>query len=513
MTFIRPLLLCSAVLAVSFDLLFHDVVTKAAPIGIGLTVMLSFSIAALVFLAVRTKLPGRRRSLYFLIPAFLLSLGCAWRDSHTLCALDCSLIIFFLFLSSTSMQGCKILAAGVSRYILVAKCMTESLILQPVEVLFKQLKWKELLPPQVASKSGAVAKGLFISLPLLLLFGLLLTSADAAYLSLVQKSFKVDLQSFIQHSWVITMALWCSLGTLSRMFEGKVHGKDLSLDDLPSYKLGAIEVCTITGVVNLLFFSFVMVQLQYFFGGASVVTLTSGLTYAEYARRGFFELVTVVALVLPILLFLDWSFVQKSRLGIFIFRGLTFSQICMLFVMMASAVKRMMLYQIEYGQTELRLYTTAFMALMALVFVIFAFTVLRGYRSYFAFASMMAGLLVTATMHFINPDEMIMTANLDRVKQGKEFDIEYNLSLSKDAIPVLVSRLSNLSKENQVRVRERLEAGYAPTATFSKFKDWRYWNWSRAKADQYVGKDLRQRAIGMNYPACKPKNTPPTGKI
>lgn len=513
MTFIRPLLLCSAILAVSFDLLFHDVVTKAAPIGIGLSVMLSFSIAALVFLAVRTKLPGRRRSLYFLIPAFLLSLGCAWRDSHTLCALDCSLIIFFLFLSSTSMQGCKILTAGVSRYIQVFICIFDSLFIRPTDVFFSQLKWNNLLPPEIASKTGAVAKGLFISLPLLLMFGLLLTSADAAFLELMKKGFQVDLQSTFSHCCLTLTAMFFSVGSLATMFHGRLHSKDLSLDDLPSYKLGAIEVCTITGVVNLLFFSFVMVQLQYFFGGASVVTLTSGLTYAEYARRGFFELVTVVALVLPILLFLDWSFVQKSRVGIFIFRGLTISQICMLFVMMASAVKRMMLYQVEYGQTELRLYTTAFMALMALVFIIFAFTVLRGYRSHFAFASMMAGLLVTATMHFINPDEMIVTANLDRVKQGKEFDVEYNLSLSKDAIPVLVSHLGELGKENQVRIRERLQAGYVQASTFSKFKDWRYWNWSRAKADQYVGKDLRQRAIGMNYPAGKPKNMPPTGKI
>ncbi|MDX2106845.1 MAG: DUF4173 domain-containing protein [Candidatus Melainabacteria bacterium] len=513
MTFIRPLLLCSAFLALSFDLLLHDLVTGKAPLGIGLSVMLSCSIAALIFLSVRTKLPGRRRSLYFLIPAFLLSLGCAWRDSHTLSALDLYLVVFFLFVSSVSMQGCKMLIAGVSRYIQVFKCMTESLVIQPVEVIFKELKWQELLPSSIASHTGALARGLFISLPLLFTFGLLLTSADAAYSSLLQKSFKIDLQAFTMHCFLIIMALWCSLGTLSRMFAGKMHGKDLSVEDVPSLKLGAIEVCTITGVINLLFLSFVLVQIQYFFGGANVVALTSGLTYAEYARRGFFELVTVVALVLPTLLFLDWTFVQKSRLGIFLFRGLTFAQISMLFVMMASAVKRMMLYQMEYGQTELRLYTTAFMGLMAIVFVIFTLTVLRGYRKHFAFASIVAGLLVTATMHFINPDAMIVQANLDRAKAGKDFDIEYNLSLSKDAIPVLVSRLGELSKEKQILVRDRLESDYVFSSRFSKFKDWRHWNWARAKADQFVGKELRQKTIGMNYPPDKPKINQVTGKI
>jgi len=513
MTFIRPLFLCSTLLALSFDLLLHDNVMNKAPVGVALSVMLACSIASLIFLSIRTKLPGRRRSLYFLVPAFLLSLGCIWRDSHTLCALDCSLIVFFLFVSSVSMQGCKIMMAGVSRYLQIFKCMTESVIIQPVEVIFKQLKWQELLPPQIASNTGAVAKGLFISLPLLMLFGLLLTSADAAYQNLLQKSFKFDFPILIQHGWLTIVALWCTLGSLSRMFDGKMQSKDLSLEDAPSFKLGAIEVCTITGVINLLFFSFVLVQLQYLFGGASVVALTSNLTYAEYARRGFFELVAVVSLVLPILLFLDWSFVQKSRVGIFIFRGMTLAQISMLFVMMASAVKRMNLYQIEYGQTELRLYTTAFMGLLALIFLIFTLTVLRGYRNQFAFASMMAGLLVTGAMHFFNPDAMIVSANLDRAKQGKEFDVDYNLSLSKDAIPVLVSRINDLCPSNQMLVRERLESSYVLASTFSKFKDWRYWNWARAKADQYVGKELRQKTIGMNYREDKPKNTEPTGKI
>lgn len=513
MTFIRPLFICSALLAVAFDVLLHDLVISKAPLGIGMSIMLACSIAALVFLAVRTKLPGRRRSLYFLIPAFLLSLGCAWRDSHTLSTLDCSLIVFFLFMSSTSMQGCKILIGGVSRYLQVFKCMTESLFIQPVEVIFKDLKWQELIPSSMASQTGAIARGLFISLPLLLLFGLLLTSADAAYSSLIQKNFKLDYLAFIQHCFVVLVALWCALGTLSRMFAGKMHARDLSLEDAPSYKLGAIEVCTVTGVINLLFLSFVLVQLQYFFGGASVVELTSGLTYAEYARRGFFELVAVVSLVLPILLFLDWAFVQKSRLGIFLFRGLTFAQISMLFVMMASAVKRMNLYQMEYGQTELRLYTTAFMGLMAVVFIIFSLTVLRGYRKHFAFASIMAGLLVTLSLHFINPDAMIVSANLNRAKEGKEFDVEYNLSLSKDAIPVLVSRLSDLSNEKQILVRDKLESAYTMSSTFSKFKDWRCWNWARARADQCVGKEIRQRTIGMNYRPDKPKITQATGKI
>ncbi len=56
------------------------------------------------------------------------------------------------------------------------------------------------------------------------------------------------------------------------------------------------------GSLVALFAAFVIVQLRYFFGGDALVQATAGMSYADYARRGFFELVTVSALVLPVLL-------------------------------------------------------------------------------------------------------------------------------------------------------------------------------------------------------------------
>lgn len=504
----QPLLLCSAILAVCFDQMFHDSIVSGAPIGLGLSAMVISFIAVLIFMAVKTKLPGRRRSLYFLMPALLLSIGCVWRDSHTLCALDGYLIIFFLFMSSASMQGCKMLAAGVSRYLQLLFCLYDSLLIKPFDLLLVKLNWSEFNSQNQNAKVAAVLRGLLISLPLLFTFGCLLASADAAFEGIIKKGLQFNYNSVVNHTSIVIFAFLGACGFLHAMFSGKLQSKDISLDDMPKFTLGAIEVCTITGALNFLFLSFVIVQFQYFFGGASVVALTNGLTYAEYARRGFFELVTVVSLVLPLLLFLDWSFLKKSRTGIFIFRGLTLLQISMLFVMMAAAVKRMMLYQCEYGQTELRLYTTAFMGLIAIIFIIFSFTVLRGYRSSFAFASIMAGLAVTAALHFANPDAMIVQANLERAQHGKAFDVDYNLSLSKDAVPVLVAGMKGLNEQDQTRVKYYLNYGYANA---TRYRDWRHWNWSRAQADKTIGQKLR--TIGMNSQLSGPKNAESTGKI
>jgi hypothetical protein len=54
--------------------------------------------------------------------------------------------------------------------------------------------------------------------------------------------------------------------------------------------LGPVELSIVLGLLDILFLAFVLVQFRYLFGGAELVRVSTSLTYAEYARRGFFEL-------------------------------------------------------------------------------------------------------------------------------------------------------------------------------------------------------------------------------
>ena len=53
-------------------------------------------------------------------------------------------------------------------------------------------------------------------------------------------------------------------------------------------------------LLDLLFLAFVAVQLTVLFGGHDHVLETSGLTYAEYAREGFWQLIAAAALTLVV---------------------------------------------------------------------------------------------------------------------------------------------------------------------------------------------------------------------
>ncbi|MEP6788636.1 MAG: DUF4173 domain-containing protein, partial [Acidobacteriota bacterium] len=228
----------------------------------------------------------------------------------------------------------------------------------------------------------------------------------------------------------------------------------------PVFTLGAVEVGVILGIVNLLFLSFVIVQVPYLFGGMDLVQNTPDFKLAEYARRGFGELVTVSALVLPMLLTSHWLIRKENPFAEKLFRVLAGVQIALLFVIMASAVQRLVLLtgNLGYGLTTVRLYPMIFMVWLAVVFVWFGATVLRGTRQHFAWGALWSAFLILGATHVLNPDEFIVKTNIALMKQGRDFDARYNSNLSDDALPVLINSFVELD-ENAQRIVLRSLAG------------------------------------------------------
>jgi hypothetical protein len=246
------------------------------------------------------------------------------------------------------------------------------------------------------------------------------------------------------------------------------------------FSLGAVEVGVVLGLLNVLFACFVVVQFRYFFGGAERVMSITELTYSEYARRGFFELTWVAGLVLPLLLGAHALLRKNSPAAGRVFRPLAGAQVALLFVIMASAVARMRLYQSEYGLTELRLYTTAFMLWLGLVFVWFAWTVLvRGERERFACGALVAAFVTAGLLHFANPDAYIVRANAAHARAGRSFDAAYAASLSADAVPALLSALPSLSRDERCAAARELSQRWTHNALA---EDWRAWNFARRRA-------------------------------
>lgn len=226
-----------------------------------------------------------------------------------------------------------------------------------------------------------------------------------------------------------------------------------------AFTLGVIETTIVLGLINLLFISFVVIQVPYLFGGMELVQNTPDFKLAEYARRGFGELVAVTVLVLPVLLLTHWLLRKENPVNEKIYRIFAGIQIVLLFVIMASAAQRLFLLtgSLGYGLTTVRFYPMVVMIWLAVVFIWFGLTVLRGARQYFAWGALWSVFFVLVGVHVINPDEFIAKTNVRLMNEGREFDAEYNAGLSSDAVPVLLESLGAMSFEDQCEVKYELK--------------------------------------------------------
>ncbi|MGD1104596.1 MAG: DUF4173 domain-containing protein [Terriglobia bacterium] len=469
-----------SILAAAFTLgILGDALLRCFPWGLNFALLGSLLAAAIFFLG-----RGRRQAFaggggWLLLPIALSPLAFLWHESPALKALNLLALLTALSLAMLRAQGGHLRVSSLVEYVLGSLIAGVHTAFGMFPLLFGNPEWKKSLGG--GSRSGAaVLRGAAFSLLPLLIFGSLLMAADAVFQNLVHRVFHFD----FTHLVVMAFITVCVGGYL----RGLLFGKDLNLGTekrLLPISLGAIETGVMMGLLDLLFLAFVAVQVRYFFGGSALVQATTGLTYAEYARRGFFELVTVAALVLPFLLFIHWLLRPEDAPGQRLFQWLAGMQVALLFVIMASAFQRMRLYQAEYGLSVPRLYPTAFMGWLAVVFVWFGLTVLRGHRERFAFGAMVAGFLLVAALHALDPDALIARTNMARSRAGHVFDAAYVARLSADAAPEIVAGLPTLNPADRRTLAKHLLERWSPPEN----PDWRSWTISRSRAWQAVSEN------------------------
>ncbi len=170
----------------------------------------------------------------------------------------------------------------------------------------------------------------------------------------------------------------------------------------------------------------------------ALVLRTTGLSYAEYARRGFFALAWVAGLLLPMLLVAQALIPVSEGRTLRFCRRLALPLVVLPGAIMLSAGARMRLYVHYYGLSTDRLYATAFMLWLALVFVWLAVTVLRSRPRTFAAGLVVSGFLVLLTLNGLNPDALVARANLARGDAGRGgtagTDLRYIATLGGDAV-------------------------------------------------------------------------------
>ena len=434
-----------------------DGLLRATPWGINLLVWVAALAGAAVAVAWRGRLRVAGEGRWLVPVALVFAAGLAWRDSPTVVLLNLLAILVAVSLAALWGRRGRLRLAGVSEYVLGGIYAGTLSYAGPVPVAAREIRWQQVARGRWRSPALAATRGVFFAAPLLLIFGALFVAADAVFEELVVDVFGFDVAEVFGHLSLMLVFAWITAGLLWVALLAHTR-ENLALRRPDALSLGIVELGTVLGLLDLLFFAFVAVQVRYFFGGAERVVTTAGLSYAEYARRGFFELVTVTALALPILLLTHWLLRAEGRGGRRVFRVLAGTLIALLFVVMASALQRM--YPLYSGvradrAAPLRHHLHGLARRRAgLVPADRTAGAARPLRVRRPPLRLAAVLLINA----MNPDALIARVNLQRLEEGKRFDAYYLTTLSADAAPVPLRRAPGVIRETH-RSRGRPDGG------------------------------------------------------
>lgn len=343
-----------------------------------------------------------------------------------------------------------------------------------------------------------VIRGLILSLPFLFIFLLLLSSADLVFKRYIGSLFDFHLApEAISRSILILFVASLFLGAYALLFtrnkqdqEPKTREKKLSL--------GTVEASMVLGSVAFLFLIFVVIQITYLFGGQSNITAT-GFTYAEYARKGFFELIAVAIISLALILAIKSSTIQRTLQQKVVFMWLSGVVIIEVLIIMLSAHRRLGLYEQAYGFTALRLYSHLFIGLLAVVFTLLLVHILRERReNQFAFQVFLVLIAFLGITNLLNPDAFIARQNIQRFNRDGKVDLRYLTDLSEDAVPEISKLLESSNATLQNGVARDL---YAQKQRLDNHdRSWQSFNISRSRAKDILREHEQQLEANKAYP-------------
>jgi hypothetical protein len=265
----------------------------------------------------------------------------------------------------------------------------------------------------------ALVRGLALALALLTLFIPLLMSADAAFAELLETAVQWDTAGAIER--VLVAALVLTLG--GALLHVKLRPPNPA--PLPAGTvLGETESNIALGALVAVFAAFVALQFATLFGGSAHVARTAGLTYAEYARSGFAQLLAVAALTFAVLAAgRRWARPQ---------RALEIALCLLTLVVLASALRRLGLYEETYGFTRLRFDAHAALLYLGALFALVLFT-----RAPQAIVAVTASAVLLFALS--DPERRIAEHNVERYERTGKLDIAYLRTLGADAAPALAA--------------------------------------------------------------------------
>ncbi len=484
-----------------FDLLFW----KKAP-GISFLIMVILTLVGGLLLSLGEGIRPAKNSWLLLFPILFFSVMTVFREESFTMFINYLLTVASMALLAVTFTGGKWWNYSFSDYVsnffkLFLSAISKTLML----FVAKEKKETdgipevtlETTPKKKGTTSWSIIRGLLLALPIVLVLAALLASADPIFnqnFEAVLKLFKIEkLGEYLFRAFYILVLGYFLAGTYLHAYTSSKDDHLIGLEKpwLPPF-LGWIESIIILLGIDLLFAFFVGIQFKYFFGGQTNIHI-DGFTFAEYARKGFSELVIVAVISLLIMQILNSIGKRQSGKQSTIFTSLSVGLVALVCVILVSAFQRLQLYEGAYGFSRLRTYTHVFMVWIGVLLAAIVVLELLKKSRMFALAVVMAAFGFGITLNIMNVDGFIARQNIARAVSGSDLDVAYLVSLSNDAIPELSNQYQNQALPENVRdltgaalaCKARIVTDFR-SSQFYHDKPWPSYLWSRTNAEMIM---------------------------
>lgn len=298
------------------------------------------------------------------------------------------------------------------------------------------------LDASTRDRAARVGLALLITLPVLVLLVVLLASADAVFASFLTSD--LDAGPVGGHV-VLTLVLVPAV-----LVVGVAASAPVS-DRPRGGGFGVAEVVTMLGLAAVVLGLFVVSQLVALTDAGERLVTSAGLTPAEYARSGFFQLCWAAGLLLGFLALVR-AVSAPATLDRPLVRALGALVPTLALGLVAVSLRRMALYDRAFGLTMLRLWVVGAAVWMALVL---AMTVVRNAssrssRNWLVAGAGAAALVLVLVADIAGVEAFVARHNIERARHGADLDIGYLADLSDDAVPAIAGAVES-SDDPQVR--------------------------------------------------------------
>lgn len=323
-----------------------------------------------------------------------------------------------------------------------------------------------------------IVVALAISVPCALILIAVLANADMVFSMQVDYITQNMFRSFGGHSLFVTI---CGIFAGLYLFGMVLNGFSEDTPDIPnklSRKGDLIIINILLSFVLLIYTLFVVIQFKYLFAGSA---LPYGLSYTEYARKGFFELLALTGVNIAVILAITGLTKGYSGKWFVLTKSLCHYLCGITVILLISSFYRMLLYTNDDGLTRLRFFVMGFLVFEAIGLVATFFYIAKPKFNitlvYFCIA--FAYYLI---LNVVPADRIIAQNQIDRYLSGKCESVSYVYTLSADAAPAMQKLYETGDEQTRREIQNFLEWNTNSDIP----RRWQRYNLSAEKATEFL---------------------------